>query len=156
MTGSDPRCARHCAPTVIGPYSESASHHKKEMMSLKDGGLDSQIFLSLVTATSPIEEWVKTLPLNQLVADALSKSNSCLSTDSDQLRHLSRMSQDHVKASCNDIMKNLETILAEQLAVLRKAYDTLDSQAAAESGAFSEMLSMRVGNIDEFHQGLSA
>ena len=53
-------------------------------------------------------------------------------------------------------MKNLETILEEQLAVLRKAYDTLDSQAAAESGAFCEMLSMRVGNIDEFHQGLSA
>jgi hypothetical protein len=123
---------------------------------MANAGLDFQVqkILSLGICSSTIEEWVRTLPLNQLISAALPKTDSSHSTD--QLRHLSRMTQDNVKAACDDIMKNLEKILEEHLAILKKAFETLDTQEVADSTAGNERQTMIAGNIDDFHQGLSA
>jgi hypothetical protein len=92
-----------------------------------NGGLNLQEFMSLVGTPSPIEEWVKTLPLSELVlfADALLQED-CLIKD--QLRHLSKITQQQLEKSCQIIMGRLFKTLQEQLAILKVAFDKLDNQ----------------------------
>ena len=123
----------------------------------EEEGLDFQDFESLVSTPSPIEEWVRALPLSQLVADSMPKNDSCLR--SDQLRHLSRMTQDQLEISCDVIRECLMKILQEQLVVLTEAYAKLDSHEAAENQDDNEkfqICKMNVGNIDDFQQGLAS
>jgi hypothetical protein len=69
---------------------------------------------------------------------------------------LSRMTQDQVNTWCDVIMKHLKKTLQEQLATLNTAYEMLDGPAAADSTTSNEKHTMRVGNINDFHQGLAA
>jgi hypothetical protein len=125
---------------------------------LSDGeGLDFQDFTSLVSIPSPIEEWVRALPLSQLVADAMPKNDSCRGTD--QLRHLSRMTQQQLDISCDVIMEHLVKIFQDQLVILKEAYAKIDSHVAADSTENSEkfqICKMNVGNLVNFHEGLAS
>ncbi len=118
-----------------------------------DTGLNFQEFTSLVSRPSPIEEWVRALPVIQLVADAMPKPDSCISTD--QLRHLSDMTKDELTESCEIIMAYLKTILLEALAKLKEAYTKLDATVPDSNHKF-QMRPMSVGKIDDFHKGLAA
>lgn len=120
--------------------------------SLNDVGIDFQEFLSLVGTPSPIEEWVKELPLTQLVADAM-PCIDCLKTD--QLRHLSRATRIQLEESCETIKEYLFKILQEKLIVLKEAYEKLDSQPAPDCNSKFQISKMSVGNIDDFHEGLA-
>ena len=122
-----------------------------------DEGLDLEDFVSLVSIPSPIEEWVRALPLSQLVADALPKIDCCLKAD--QLRHLSRMTQHQLEVSCDVIMDHLMNILQDRLDVLKEAYAKIDSHSAADNYENAEkfqICKMNVGNIDDFHAGLAS
>jgi hypothetical protein len=121
----------------------------------KDGGLDLQEFSSLVAMPSPVEEWARSLPLAQIVADAMPR-NDCLSNE--QLRSLSKISQDQLDKSCDAIIEGVRRSLQEQLAVLKRAYEKMDNQAAAVrvSNDKFQIVSMSVGNINDFHKGLAA
>jgi hypothetical protein len=102
---------------------------------------------------SPVEEWARSLPLAQIVAEALPK-NDCLIKE--QLRYLSKTSQDQLAESCDAITEGVRRSLQEQLAVLKRAYEKLDSQAAAVSNDKFQIVSMSVGDISDFHEGLAA
>ena len=119
-----------------------------------DEGLDFQDFKSLVSIPSPIEEWVRALPLSELVADAMPKNDGCLQLD--QLRNLSRMTQDQLEIACNVIREYLMKILQEQLAVLKDVHAKLDSHVAAENNEKFQICKMNVGNISDFHEGLAS
>jgi hypothetical protein len=145
---------------IVGTSLKSAltevgmNFNSTEIDEVFSAGLDFQDFSSLVSTPSPIEEWVRSLPLSQLVADAMPKSDCCRCKD--QLRHLSRISEHQLKDVCDVIMKHLAMIFGEELATLRAAYAKLDSHAVAEHYVKFQICKMRVGNVDDFHKGLSA
>jgi hypothetical protein len=105
-------------------------------------------------APSPIEEWVRAMPLSKLVADAMPKNDSCLGKD--QLRYLSEISLEELKETCEVIRDHMFKTLQEQLIILKKAYTQLDTQIAAGSNEKFKLSKMSVGNIENFHQGLSS
>ena len=118
--------------------------------------LDLQEFMSIVSIPSPIEEWVRSLPLCQLVADAMPKNDSCIRAD--QLRQLSTITQEQLQISCGVIMEHLVKILRDKLVVLEQAYAKTDSRAGSDnnenSGKF-QICKMNIGNIKDFHEGLA-
>jgi Ca2+-binding EF-hand superfamily protein len=118
-----------------------------------DGGLDFQEFASLVSMPSPTEEWVAALPLTKLVSDALPRA-SCSAKD--QLRHLSKTTPEELKVSCEIITEKLLEVLQEKLDDLKKSFEKLDSEHAAESNPKFQIFKMGVGNIADFHEGLSS
>jgi hypothetical protein len=117
-----------------------------------DGGLDFHEFWSLVCTPSPVEEWVRELPLAQLVADALPCEDRLAK---DQLRYLSRITPEQLAESLEIMKESLNKTLCERLVVLKEAFDKLDVQAAASNSKF-QISKMSVGNIADFHEGLAS
>lgn len=117
-----------------------------------DGVLDFDEFSSLVSTPSQVEEWVGGLPLTQMVADALPR---VAGLRADQLRQLSNATLKDLEVSCEIIKEGLLQILQEKLAVLKTAYKKLDSQTAAGSNSKFQISKMSVGNIADFHKGLT-
>jgi hypothetical protein len=73
----------------------------------------------------------------------------------DQLRHLSNATLKDLEVSCEIIKEGLLQILQEKVAVLKTAYKKLDSQTAAGSNSKFQISKMSVGNIADFHKGLT-
>jgi hypothetical protein len=121
----------------------------------EDSGLDFDEFYSLLTTSSSIEEWVRALPLAELVADALPRDDSC--TDRDQLCKLSNISSDQLERCCRVVMKHLEKILRKQLEILKEAKEVSDNHSNENQDKFQmhQAVEMRVGNIGDFHEGLA-
>ena len=149
-------------PNMLGPALKTLGwdvHAMSELLEFadlnKDGGLDFQEFSLLLAKSTPIEEWAGTLPLAQIVADALPR-NDC--RNKEQLRYLSRISRDQLEESCVAITEGVRRALHEQLAALKEAFERLDGQEAAASNASKkfQICKMSVGDISNFHQGLAA
>ena len=118
-----------------------------------DGGLDFEEFSSLVSTPSSLEEWVRGLQLNQLVADTLPRADC---PTNEQLRHLSQTTPKQLEASCEIIKEMLFKTLQENTAALKESFEKLDRQAAAESNSKFQISKMSVGNIADFHDGLAS
>jgi hypothetical protein len=120
-----------------------------------DGGLDLDEFSTLVSASSPALEWVRSLPLAELVLDGLPKTDG--GQNQDRLRNLCKISEKELEVSCKAIMEGLFQTLKEKLAAVKKAYDLLDSNAATNKSASAkfQIIKMSVGNIKNFHEGIA-
>jgi hypothetical protein len=117
-------------------------------------GLDLEGFKSLVTMPSPIEEWVRALPLNRLVSDAMPRPVSCFRKD--QLWHLSNVTLEQLEVSCDVIKARLIKILEEHLGILKTVLNCHPaSNDISENVEKFQICKMRVGDIDDFHQGLA-
>ena len=126
-----------------------------------DGGLDFDEFSLLVARSSPGLEFLRSLPLAELVLDGLPNMEGRVAangTGEVQLRHLCSISQNELDISIQAIAKGLRTMLQENLAALKKAYDLLDSNAAAGNAAAAkfQIIKMSVGTIHDFHAGIAA
>jgi hypothetical protein len=124
-----------------------------ESSDLNANGLDLEGFKSLVAKPSPIDEWVRTLPLIQLVSDAMPRPVSCLRED--QLRHLSSVSLEQLEVSCDVIKEKLIKILEEHVGNLKRVLNchTTFNDINDNVEKF-QICKMRVGNIGDFHKGL--
>lgn len=121
----------------------------------KNGGLDFDEFWTLVGMPSPIEEWVRALPLAQLVADAMPRIGG---KREDQVRHLSSITESQLDESLAVLMEGLKRMLRESLAALKESYATWDRKTLADSAASQkfQISTISVGNISDFHEGLAA
>ena len=120
-----------------------------------DGGLDFDEFSTLVSRSSSGLEFLRSLPLAELVWDGLPKEQGCAGEN--QLRHLSKISPKDLEVSIQAITEGLAKLLHENVAALKKAYDLLDSKAEANDTASAkfEMIKMSVGTIKDFHEGIA-
>jgi hypothetical protein len=120
-----------------------------------DGGLDFVEFSTLVSASSPALEWVRSLPLAELVLDGLPKTDG--GQNQDRLRNLCKISEKELEVACKAIMEGLFQTLKENLAAVKKAYDLLDSNAAADKSVSEkfQIITMSVGSIKDFHDGIA-
>jgi hypothetical protein len=117
-------------------------------------GLDFENFRSIVSLPSPVEEWIRALPLHELVADAMPKTEGCLSKD--QLHHVISTPMEQLKVSFDLIIEHLAKILVDHIAVLK---DTLEKQAPFginENVDKFQICKMNVGDIANFHEGLAS
>lgn len=125
-----------------------------------DGGLDLDEFSSLVSALSesPALEWARSLPLAEIVLDGLPKTDHDGCKNKDRLRNLCNVSERELEVSCTAIMEGLLKTLKENLAVVKKAYDLLDSKKAADQSASAkfQIIKISVGKIEDFHNGIAA
>jgi hypothetical protein len=151
----------HKTGSILASSLESAlsnlgisSGNMVDEINTNDGGLDFEEFWSLVTAPSPIEEWVSALHVHQLIADAMPKIDSCQRKD--QLCHLSSMTQQQLCVSCDVIMEYLVKIMQENLDLLKDAYTKLSNQSAPCLNEKNQISEMCAGNVDNFHKGLAA
>ena len=121
-----------------------------------DGGLDFDEFSMLVSAPSPSLEWIRSLPLAELVLDGLPKKDGC--TSQDQLRHLCNTSPEELEVAIQAIMEGLHKILQENIVALKKSYDLLESKQAANDSASIkfQIRAMSVGNVEDFNNGIKA
>ena len=119
-----------------------------------DGGLDFDEFSMLVSRSSPGLDFLRSLPLAELVWEGLPKEKGC--TGEGQLRHLSNISPKDLEISIQAITEGLGIMLHENVAALKKSYDLLDSKTAANNTASAkfEMIKMSVGVIKDFHNGI--
>ena len=126
-----------------------------------DGGLDFDEFSMLVARSSPGLEFLRSLPLAELVLDGLppvDKRVAANGVGEVELRHMCSISQNELDISIQAIAEGLRTMLQENLAALEKAYDLLDSNAAAGNAAAAkfQIIKMSVGTIYDFHAGIPA
>jgi hypothetical protein len=121
-----------------------------------DGGLDFDEFSVLVSRSSPGLDFLRSLPLAELVFDGLPKTEGCAAED--QLRKLCKISQKELDVSVKAIAEGLGKMLQENLTALKKAYDLLDSKAAENDTASAkfQIIKMSVGTIEDFHAGIAA
>jgi Ca2+-binding EF-hand superfamily protein len=120
-----------------------------------DDGLDFDEFSKLVSRSSPVLDFLRSLPLAELVFDGLPKEDGCAGED--QLRKLVSISPKELEVSVQAITEGLLTMLNKSFAALKEAYDLLDSKAAANDTASAkfEMTPMSVGTIKNFHDGIA-
>ncbi len=120
-----------------------------------DGALDFDEFSLLVSRSSPGLEFLRSLPLAELVLDGLPKGEACAGED--PLRKLCRISTEELELSLQAIAEGLAKMLNESLSTLRKSFDLLDSKAATDNSAATkfEIITMSVGNIKDIHDGIS-
>ncbi len=121
-----------------------------------DGGLDFEEFSMLVSRSNSCLDFVRSMPLAELVLDGLSQVQGCAGEH--QLRHLSKTSPKDLEVSIQAITEGLAMLLHENLAALKKAFDLNDSKAAVNHTASAkfEMINMSVGTIEDFYDGIAA
>jgi hypothetical protein len=125
-----------------------------------DCGLSNDEFLllvnSLLSRSSPGMEFIRSLPLAELVFDGLPKEFVCAGEDS--LRKLCNMNSRELEDSVKAIAVGLKNLLQESLTELENSYKLLDSKAAANNSSAKkfEIMSMSVGTIHDFHSGITA
>ena len=121
---------------------------------LREKRLDFEEFLSLVKTSSPMQEWIRAMNFTELIADALPQDD--VYPETDQLRHLSRVSKSQIKVSIGVIRDHIGKILLNHLDILKKSFSNLDRQVAANNAKFQITETMSVGDIENFHEGLAA
>jgi Ca2+-binding EF-hand superfamily protein len=121
-----------------------------------DGGLDFQEFLNVIDKPTPVELWARSLPLAELIASAMPRNGG---ENKDSLRCLSRITPAELEASCMVLVEGLKKLLEEQIEALKKSFETLDQSSASGSSEAAkkfQVITMSVGNIGNFHEGLAA
>jgi hypothetical protein len=121
-----------------------------------DGKLDLQDFFALVRPpSSPIEMWIGALNLNELIADAMPKSDG---PRKDLLHRFSSTTQQQLEISCDVIKEYLVKILQENIVALQDMYAKFASTKSEDSDGSEKfkICKMIVGDINDFHGGLAA
>jgi hypothetical protein len=135
---------------------EEATQLTKTMDLNDDGGLDFQEFLNVVALPTPIELWARALPIAELVAAALPRNPS---GSQDPLRDVSHTTTSELEVSCAVLMEGMKRLLTEQLEVLKSAFESLDRPSPSgnsEAAQKFQIVTMSVGNIGDFHEGLAS
>ena len=116
-----------------------------------DRGLDWDQFKTVVMVPSIVEQLIKTLPISQLIADALP-----IEEGRDPLRVLSETSSEQIKCSCSVLMQYLETMLEDAVRKLKESVDCMDRmQTGTGAKKFEVPVAMSAGMVKDFFGGLA-
>jgi hypothetical protein len=120
-----------------------------------DGGVDLLEFTRALQITSAIEQWAGSLPLSQMLSDAILGMEDKEAPD--PLRKLSQITADYVGQVCDVFKKGLNKVVLEAIDALRKSFEEMDKLEAKNDAAEKfQVIKMSVGSVEHFHQGLAA
>jgi hypothetical protein len=115
------------------------------------GSIDFSEFSSLLSKPTALQQWTASMPVAELLADALQRA---LPGIGDPLREASELAADATALVCEAVRCGLERMLAEQTQTLREGFALM---AAAETNRAAEkytVVSMSAGTADDYHRGL--
>ncbi len=117
------------------------------------GFVDSAEFQRAVGRQWSAEVWAKSLPLAEMLADALPNCIGC-----HRLRAVSDLKEEEIAAIADGYRDGLVQVLNEHIAMLRNAYKVMAVYATKSKTGLAakkfEVSSMSSGKIGDFHDGL--
>jgi hypothetical protein len=141
---------------------------------LECGDLDAEAFRALVSETDPVQRWLQTLPLADVIADSLmdhvpsagldqrrqsSSARSAWGSDS-ILRLVSEVPPDQLTKVVTDAVSAIAQVLVDGAKALQQSLAVLDqrTKAAMDSktglSKFASIVPSH-GTVDDFHRGLA-
>ena len=118
-----------------------------------NGGLDLREFTAaLRQPTTPVEQFVQTLPVSGMLA-------SCLATPqaAEPLKELCNLSSEQLKAAIDAFSVCLHLELEKQLKFLKSLVEAKEAKAQEDadgSGSKSAVFVMNAGSVNDFHKGM--
>jgi hypothetical protein len=140
---------------------DDASQLFTEMDVNNDGGLSLEEFTRTVRVAyervlGPYELWARSLPLNEILADALLKPTDTADVNKDKhLRFVSNFQEADVDVVVKAFSKGLKRMLMESCKVLNQAYIDMDKQKPAVAGGKFKVFTAMCGRIKDFHVGMT-
>jgi hypothetical protein len=125
----------------------------------QDGLLNMAEFVQAIQAPCPLEEWARSLPLAQLLVDALPRRAS-----HDSLRAAGQLTHEEIDAVADGFAHGLRHLLKEQVGQLYESFASMDFSAASRPAGGSlasskfqfDVPKLRCGSIADFHGGLAS
>ena len=120
----------------------------------RNGKLDYSEFRSAVQSNKTVlEDWAKSLPLDQLLADSIPRS-----VGHDPLEIVRRLTDHDIELVAEGFAGGLKQMLREFMVHLNEALDKVSERNACsfEQKFVADVPRMLCGNIDDFHKGLVA
>jgi hypothetical protein len=120
----------------------------------KGDGIELHEFESLLRKPRRPEDWARSLPLAELVADSLPRRQG-----EDPLRVLSEVTEEELIAMCHATYFGLERIMRQAIVELKAGFRANDSRkqlACGNAGSKFNVVPISCGKILDFHAGLDA
>jgi hypothetical protein len=114
-------------------------------------GLELEEFQQAVNAPSATETWVRSLPLTQLLTDALPEDEHF-----HRIRAVSSLTDAEIGAVVGEFARSVEELLRNHVRQLRTAFNVMDAQPQSLASKFvAESASeMDGGDVEAYHLGL--
>ena len=118
-----------------------------------DGKLDLSEFKHAVRSPSHLEEWVRTLNIHQLVADAIPRKEG-----EDPLLTASKLSSQAVSDICAEIAQGLQRLISEGVEKLMHSYKMMDIRDVNNLATKFQTKApkMNCGAMENFRSGIMA
>jgi len=132
---------------------ENLEFHFKRLDQNGDGKLDLNEFKHAVQSPSHLEEWVRTLNIHQLVADAIPRKDG-----EDSIFSASNLSRQEISDICAEVVESLHKIISEGADKLRQSFKAMDARDANNlADKFqSKAPKLNCGNMEDFRCGVMA
>lgn len=113
--------------------------------------VDPDEFRRAATKKWCVDAWAQSLPLAQMLVDALPQSTGC-----NRLRAVCSLTEEDIRVIADGYRDGLQRLLRQHQVQLRAAYEALDKLVATPNGAARkfELPAMSCGSIQDFHAGL--
>jgi hypothetical protein len=123
----------------------------------KNGKLELKEFQEAILAScTPLEEWAKSWPLAQLLADSIPRLDDAHGHSDDNLKILGRLDDQQLKLAVRGFAYGLERMLLKERDTLRYAMSKMDEHRENKQAEKFEVPEMKCGNIENFYDGLAA
>ena len=124
-----------------------------------DNGLSLEEFKRTVQVAyervlGPYELWARSLPLSQILADALPMSTRNNGQKDNHLRFVSEMDSTKIGAVVKAFSYGLEIMLRDKCNLLKKAYAEMDKNKNVLSSGEKFNIAT-AGRIEDFHRGMT-
>ena len=116
-----------------------------------DGSMDLPALLGLLVKPTALRQWAASMPLAELLADALQRA---LPGEGDPLREASELVPDAIGLVCEAVRGGLERMLAEQARALREGFALMAAAETNRAAGKYTVVSMSAGTADDYHRGL--
>lgn len=118
-----------------------------------DGKLDLSEFKYALRSPSHLEEWVRTLNIHQLVADAIPRKEG-----EDPLFTASKLSSHEISDLCTEIAQGLHKIISEGVEKLMHSFKTMDTRDVNNLAIKfqSKAPKLNCGAMEDFRRGIMA
>ena len=125
----------------------------------QDGILSLDEFVQAVQAPSPLDEWASSLPLPQILVDAIPRK-----VGGDHLRDLGLLKPEDINNIADAFAYGVKRVLLEYKERLAESFSQMDKDATSatmqEGEPYTkfqaESRKLRCGNIDDFYLGMSS
>ena len=145
---------------VLGAFVESYKSQCESESQSNDSTIGLEEFVTAVQAPRPMEQWTRSLPLAELLADCLPRCDK-----GDLLEEVSKLSTEELLVAAEAFKEELIEILMRETKRLKDLH-TIDVNARAQESCLTSekadkfvvesVSELRWGTIDDFHKGLSS